>query len=190
MKRVAVLGGSFDPVHQVMEQLALAEGWLVPSNQSPLRPTIADARTRLEMTRAAAHGLERIWVDDLEIRRGGMTYTIDSLNEWHAREPELEVNLIVGSDSARTVPNWNAAEDLLRRANFVIINRNGSLDLSLDEVAGLGFDEATTRLLHVNSPAISATEIRGLLQERDSVAGLVPPEVLRVIEREHLYVGT
>jgi nicotinate-nucleotide adenylyltransferase len=195
---VAVLGGTFDPIHAghlaVLEQVCRTvdadEGWLVPTATPPhRRPAHASAQDRLAMAEAAAAGHPGVRVLDLEIRRGGLSYTVDTLDALEREHPGTLVWLILGADAARDVPAWHRAEELLGRAHFVVVNRSGVPPLDEEEARRLGFDLERTRLIRLDSPPVSATEIRRRLAAGEPVAGLVPPDVAGIIAARRLYVG-
>ena len=194
-ERVAILGGSFDPIHnghvlvlkQVVETLRANEGWLLVANQPWHRDgDTAPALVRLEMARVAAQesGLQ---ASDIEIVRGGESYTIDTFLTLQTEYPNLEFHFVLGSDAAATVPNWHRARDLLERAHFVLIDRNGTPPISVADAVALGFRQDQTRLVRVQSPAISASDIRRRCRARESIAGLVPQGVAEIIISRRLY---
>jgi nicotinate-nucleotide adenylyltransferase len=194
--RVAVLGGTFDPIHaghvgileQVRGSVDADEAWLLPTGLPPhRRPTHASTEDRLAMTEAAAQGHPAVRVLDLEARRPGPSYTIDTLDELEQRYPGTEFWLTLGADAARDIGQWHRAADLLRRARFVLVNRTGVPPLDDAEMRRLGFDPARTRLIHVDSPPVSATEIRRRVASGESIEGMVAPAVQRLIGERGLY---
>jgi nicotinate-nucleotide adenylyltransferase len=195
-RRAVVLGGSFDPIHlghlAVLDQVRLAigadEAWLVPTGAQPHRlPAHASAEDRLAMTEAAAEGHPRVRVLDLETRRPGPSYTVDTLAELEREHPGTEIWLILGADAARDVPHWHRVEDLRDRARFVLVNRTGVPQLDELEMRALGFDLERTRLIEVDSPPVSATEIRHRVAAGESLEGMVSPAVAALIRARRLY---
>jgi nicotinate-nucleotide adenylyltransferase len=194
--RAAVLGGTFDPIHrghlaiaeQVRAELAAAEVWLVPTGLPPHRgPASASPEDRLDMCRAAAAEHPGMRVLDLEARRPGPSYTVDTLAELEAGRPDAEVWLVLGADAAREFPTWHRREALERQARFVLVNRTGVEGLDAAEAAGLGFDPGRTRIVAVVSPQISATEVRRRVQLGEGLEELVPPAVAAIILERGLY---
>jgi len=193
---VVVLGGTFDPIHaghlaileQVRRSVAADEAWLVPTATPPhRRPALASVGDRLDMVRAAALGHPGVRVVDDEVRRGGPSYTVDTLDELERRHPGVEFWLTLGADAARDIGGWHRAADLLARARFVLVNRTGVPALDEAEARRLGFDAARTRLIHVDSPPVSATEIRGRVAAGVPLDDLVSPAVARIIAQRGLY---
>lgn len=195
-ERIVIFGGTFDPVHcghtAVAEQacriLAPAALWFVVANVPTLRrPAVAPAATRLEMLRAASAGDPRFVVVDMEIRRGGTTHTADTMAELRRDHPDTDFRLLLGADVARSMPRWHRGDALLAREHFVIVNRAGEPALGIDEATRLGFDPGRTELLEVDSPPVSASDVRRRAAAGDSLAGLVPDAVAAIIERDGLY---
>jgi len=191
-----VLGGTFDPIHvghlAILDQARRAvdadEAWLLPTATPPhRRPTHASAEDRLAMAEAAAESLPGVRVVDVEVRRGGLSYTIDTLDELERAHPACAIWFVLGADAARDVHTWHRAAELLARARFLVVNRSGVPELTEAEARRLGFDLSRTRLVQVDSPPVSATEIRRRAAAGESVAGLVPPAVARVIAARGLY---
>ncbi len=196
---VAVLGGTFDPIHaghlavldQVRRALGADEAWLVPTALPPhRRPAYASVDDRLAMVRAAAEGHEGVRVLDLEARRPGPSYTIDTLDELERLHPGTTPWFILGADAARDIGQWHRAGELLDRANFVIVNRSGVPALDDAQASALGFAPERTRVLHVDSPDISASEIRRRVAAGEPVEGMVPGAVARFIAMRNLYSGS
>ena len=194
--RVVIFGGTFDPVQcghmavadQAHRLLRANKLWFVVANLPPLRrPAVAPAAARVEMLHAAVAGDQRFTVIDLEIRRGGATYTADTMAELHREHPDTDFRVLLGADVARSVPAWHRAAELLAREQFVIVNRAGETPLGLDEAVRLGFDPQHTELLEVASPPVSATEVRRRVAGGESLAGLVPDAVAAIIARDGLY---
>jgi nicotinate-nucleotide adenylyltransferase len=189
-----ILGGTFDPVHlghvevarQVREDLGLARVLLVPSSSPPHREApSASPEDRLEMARLAIAGHPGLEVDDVEVRRGGTSYAVDTLHQLKQVDPGRELVLLLGRDAAVEFGSWHRAAEIGDLARVAVFNRAGSDGGPIDvEAAGL---PAATILLEVDSPAISATEIRDLLALGGDVSGMVPASVLEYIRDHALY---
>jgi nicotinate-nucleotide adenylyltransferase len=190
-----ILGGTFDPVHAghlaAAEALRDAAGlqavWLMPNAQPPHRPPpAAVASDRLEMVRRATAGRAGLQTSDLEVRRGGVSYTVDTARELSRRFPMVRFAWLVGSDEARAIRTWREPESLMEAIDFVVFNRPG-VTVTADELLALGFRQARMRLVTIQTPSIAAHEIREALHHRRSVDGLVPAAVLAYIEERGLY---
>jgi nicotinate-nucleotide adenylyltransferase len=193
---VAVLGGTFDPVHlghlaileQVRRSVGAGEAWLLPTNLPGHRdPALASVDDRLAMVRAAAEGHAGVRVVDVEARRQGPSFTVDTLDELERDHPGVQFWLVLGADAARDIARWHRAAEVLARARFVLVNRTGVPPLGDEEAATLGFDPGRTRLIHVDSPPLSATEIRRRVAAGEGVEGMVGPAVARIIAERGLY---
>jgi nicotinate-nucleotide adenylyltransferase len=191
-----VYGGTFDPVHNghlaIAHQASVAVGaqavWFVPASLAPLRTRpFATAEDRFDLLVAATQGEPGFAVLDLAVRRGGVSYTIDTMNALHDLHPDLELAVLIGADAARTIPAWERAADLLRRERFVVVNRTGAPPPTATELDGLGFHRERTEVLSVDSPDISASEIRRRLGRGDPVDGLLPEAVAAMIESRGMY---
>jgi nicotinate-nucleotide adenylyltransferase len=191
-----VFGGTFDPVHnghlsvldQVLCQTGASEAVLVPAGVPNLRPAAAaPAAARLEMLHAAVRGDPRLAVSDLEVNRPGISYTVDTLRALEEIDPGRDRTVLLGADAAREIRRWDRAGELLRQASFIVINRSGWPGVSMHELTSLGFAQGSTNVLTVQSPPVSASEVRRRVSAGEPIDELVPEMVRRIIERDHLY---
>ncbi|HEX3606883.1 MAG TPA: nicotinate (nicotinamide) nucleotide adenylyltransferase [Candidatus Dormibacteraeota bacterium] len=194
--RVVVLGGTFDPIHlghlaaaeQARDLAGADEAWLIPANTPPHRgATMASSADRLDLVRAAAAGRPRMRVLDLELRRPGPSYTADTLAELAAGHPGTEIWFALGTDAARDMATWHRREEVLESGRFLLLNRGGVGEVDAEEAALLGFHPERTRIVHIDSPPISATEVRRRAALGLPTDGLVPPAVARLIAERGLY---
>lgn len=195
---VLVYGGTFDPVHNghlaIASQARVATGatavWFVPASVPPLRDSpIASPEDRYALMEEACertHGAG-FAVLDLAIRRGGVSYTADVMDALRAEYSDVELSVLLGADAARTINRWHRADDLLRTERFVIANRTGPPPLDASELHALGYDPSRTTLLTIDSPDISASDVRTRIARGESLEGLVPDVVATLIEAKGLY---
>ena len=207
---VGILGGTFDPVHNghlhlattFLETLNLAELRFVPLNTPPHRtPPLASAEQRLEMLELAVENQAGLKVDDCEIRRGGISYSIDTLKHLRKILNETPICLLMGIENFNTLNHWHQWQSLLDYAHIVIANRPGSDKKLTDEEMNNFIDESITHsveLLH-QQPAgliiqmdvpmldISSTQIRNDFQTNLNSDSLLPNKVLDFIRIHHLY---
>lgn len=195
--RLGVFGGTFDPPHvghvaiarEVADRLRLDRVIWMPAGAPPHKPDqpVSPAPVRLEMTRAAAAGEPRFEVSELEIRRPGPSYTVDTLRELRTAHPDADLFLILGADQIRTfATGWREPETILELATLALMDRAG------DDAAEASPDlPGMERAVHVPVPRVdvSSTEVRALVAGGGDVSGLVPSGVLAVMEREGLYRG-
>src|SRR6185503_1095897 len=135
MQRIGLFGGSFDPVHNghllvamaACEELDLARLYFIPAAQSPFKPqqVTAPAETRLRLLRLALAGCAHYEVDDQEIRRGSVSYSIDTVRLYRKRFPGSELFYLIGADHIAQLPKWRDAEQLAGLVEFLVIPRPG-----------------------------------------------------------------
>ncbi len=192
MRRVGVFGGSFDPVHNAhlalaslaLEQLGLDEVRWIPTGQ-PSQKTrdLADAADREAMVRLAIAGEPRFVLDRAELRRRGVSYTLDTVRELKAAEPDTEWFLILGQDQYATLHTWRDWRELLGMVTLAVANRPGA-DLS----ANPQIARTAAHVVSLPMMDVSSTEVRRRAAAGESISGLVPEAVARYIERRRLYV--
>jgi nicotinate-nucleotide adenylyltransferase len=151
----------------------------IPSARPPhKRSTVqATAEQRLRMVLAAVDGDPRFEVDDLELRRGGASYTVDTLRELQRRCPRCELFFLIGADALRDLPTWREPDEVMRLARLVTFERGGE---ATGEVEGV-------LRIPVTRVDISASEIRRRVHEGEPIRYLVPDPVREIIEGEGLY---
>ena len=189
---VGILGGTFNPIHlghlliaqDALEQAGLARVLFIPAALPPHKPLAGNvsARQRLRMLKLAIAGDPRFAVDDLEIRRGGKSYSVDTLAELRARWPAADFYFIIGADSLVELPQWHAVERLVKMCRFIVFARPGSQLRPARPLAGLRY-----RVFSTHPCEIASREIRTRLARRQSIRYLVPEPVRRYIERQQLY---
>ena len=199
--RIGVFGGSFDPVHvghlwiaeAALEWLGLDEVRWIPAATSPLKPAgpVATDQQRLEMLKLAVSGAEKHVVDDREIVRGEISYTVDTLAEIHAEFPEAELLLIIGSDSLASFRQWHQPERLLEMALPAVVQRGGEAEIDFSVLQGLAsterLDAAGELVIKMPVIEISSSEIRARIGEGRSVRFRIPRPVEALIEAVNLY---
>ena len=194
--RLGILGGTFDPIHighlaaahAAMECAHLDRVVFIPSAQPPHRAmATAPAEDRLAMTRLAVEGEPRFEVSDIEVTRGGTSYTADTLRALDRTHPEDELFLILGWDAASLFSTWHEPDRVSWLASIVVVGRPGTRTPESSEMAGAGLDPARVVECFVETPDVSASELRELLAAGESVAGKVPLAVERYITSKHLY---
>jgi nicotinate-nucleotide adenylyltransferase len=159
----------------------------MPNAQPPNRPPpTASPSDRLEMVKRAIAGHPGLLASDLEVRRGGTSYTVDTAQELARRFPEMRFAWLLGSDQARAIQSWREPDRLRDAIDFVVFNRPGVI-VTPDQLAELGFKAPRVRLVTIRTPSISAQEIRDALRNRRAVDGLLPGAVLAYIDERGLY---
>jgi len=194
---LGILGGTFNPPHvahlvcarAALEQLGLDRVALVPVAAPPHKPLPDDPgpEVRLELCRRAAAGEERLEVSDIEVRRGGPSYTVATLEEIHARRPEDELTFIAGGDMAASLPEWREPERVLELARFAVAEREGAERTEIERrTAGLSGRE---RIVFFEMPRleVSSSEVRARVAAGRPIDELVPAAVAAYIDERGLY---
>ena len=198
--RLGILGGTFNPIHlghlmladAAREQCDLDQVWLMPTNAPPHKSSrgLPDARVRLELVRQAVRGHPGLRASDLELRLGGVSYTVRTVRWLRARYPTAKLFLIVGSDMLR-VP-WMALDELRRLCTFVVADRQLQAAApqrhSRPGAALLG-GRRVTGVRRIATPRVdlSSTMIRNRVRRGLSIRYVVPETVRRTILRRGLY---
>ena len=189
MARLGILGGTFDPIHvghlaaasEVHFVLGLDSVLLIPANAQPLKPApIASGKDRLAMCHAAAARDPRLQVSDVDLRRGGATYSVDTLGDLRKQHPGADFFFIMGADALATLPRWKDYASLVTLATFVGVTRPGH---SLEQL------DAPHVLVEVPALAVSSTDVRDRLRAGAPIRYLVPDAVAQYVEDHQLYLG-
>jgi nicotinate-nucleotide adenylyltransferase len=196
-ERIAILGGTFDPIHYGHLAIAQDVCWhldvrrmlFVPAAQQPFKLGVESvaADHRLAMARLAVEGNPHFEVSDLEVRRGGTSYSYDTVRAITEQHPDAELFFAAGADVLRDLHRWRAIDELLALCRFAIVRRPGYV-LDLDAVYAT-LPAARGRLIEIVGPAldISATMLRERLQEEAPVRYQMPDAVIAYIEEHDLY---
>ena len=189
--KLGLYGGSFDPVHlghllvaqAACEELQLDRLVFLPAAQSPFKPeqTPASAKDRLRLLRMALVGCCHCDVDDQEIRRGGTSYTIHTVEDYVTRFPGATLYYLIGSDHVKALPKWRDAAKLASLLEFVVIARPGDPV----EPAPSPF---RVRALRGFPLQLSSSEIRDRVRQGLPIRHLVPSGVEESILNNRLYL--
>lgn len=196
MNRLGLYGGTFDPVHlghllvarAAIEELALDRLYFIPASQSPFKPgvTPTPGDQRLRMLRLALAGVTGVEVDDFELRRGGISYSIDTAREYQARHPGKRLYWLIGADHVDSLPRWRDARSLAELVEFVAIPRPRAEPARLPAGSALPV-EFRIHQLRGFPLAVSSSEIRRRAAAGLPLEPLVPSAVAEVIRAERLY---
>lgn len=192
IRRLGILGGTFDPPHtghlllalDALDQFRLDRLLLVPAARQPLKvgQEMTAPADRLAMTRLLGAADARIAVDGREVERGGLSFTVETMRALRDEHPDAELFLFMGEDTAATLPQWREPEALSLLVRVVVVGR-GTEERPLP--AGFRGDRMATRRVD-----ISATEIRARVREGRSIRGFVPDAVADYIAAHSLYCTT
>jgi nicotinate-nucleotide adenylyltransferase len=184
LKKIAIYGGTFDPVHhahlilarQAIETLGLDKVILVPAATSPLKKAapVASGEVRLGMLQAAIEGEPEFEVDECELLRPPPSYTIDTVEDIRRRECDAAIYCLIGEDNIEQLSQWHRFAELEKMVRFVVLDRSGKQPSHFYQLIHRRID-------------ISATEIRRRVAQNESIRYLVPNSVEEIIQREKLY---
>ena len=188
--KIGIYGGSFDPVHTghllvaqaAVEELGLDRLFFIPVAKSPFKTgaDLAPGNVRLQLLRLALAGKTRYEVDDREIQRGGISYTVDTLRSFAKQFPAAELFNLIGADNAAKLNEWREPADLAKLAQFVAVPRPGGAEA----VFPAPFRGRTLKGFPFG---VSSTEIRTRIQSGLPLDGLVPVAVAEAIRNGKLY---
>ena len=189
--KLGIFGGSFNPVHlghllvaqAAIEELGLDKIFFIPAAQSPFKTAneMAPANARLQLLRLALSGKTNCEVDDQEIKRGGISYTIDTLRNYAAKFPTAKLFYLIGADNAAKLNEWREPTELAKLAEFVAVPRPGG--------AAAVFPPPFHGWTLKGFPfAVSSSEIRARVKAGLPIENLVPIAVAEAIRNGQLYV--
>ncbi len=209
---IGILGGTFDPVHyghlrpalDVQTALEMFEVRFIPCNEPAHRDApLADVQQRLSMLRAALRGNNKFVVDDREIKRGGVSYMVDTLMSLRQQFPAMPLGLILGMDAFAGLASWRDWQKIIELAHLVVTHRPGwgieqlqadevlmnfisthqvfSADDLQNDISGNLYFQPITQL------DISATHIRKLCRQGKSIQYLLPEAVRELIQQQGIY---
>jgi nicotinate-nucleotide adenylyltransferase len=191
--RLGIFGGSFDPPHighllaavDAFEQLELDRLILVPTATQPLKAGRggAPAEDRLAMVRLLAGVHPRFSVSDVEVTRGGLSYTVDTLTHFAGLHPAAERFLLLGADVLSSFEQWREPRRVLELAQPVLLERQSDSEVAVPSA----MKEANVLRLPTRRIDVSSTEIRERVRDGRPIRGFVPDQVAAYIERSGLY---
>ncbi len=198
--RIGMLGGTFNPIHNghiqmaqaALEQIGL-DRVLLMVDRDPPHKTVQDAipaSYRFEMARLAAQelGEPKIAACDIELKREGKSYTIDTLRDLQKRNPGAQLFCIVGGDMLKDLPNWKQAREIFRIAAIVAFAREGLQGTEQQDAQRLREEfGAVVHLLNVAIPPISSTQVRQHIRDALPISGLLPLMVEKYLYENGLY---
>jgi len=202
MTKIGVFGGTFDPVHwghiylarQAVSECDLDMVIVTPAAAQPFKQEQATASGvhRFNMINLAFEVDEKIYVSDIELKKGGVSYTIDTLSEikrLHGKD--TEIFFILGVDAFLKVEQWKDAEKLLRDYSFVVGTRPGYRQNELEGFIGHLNIVYSNKIMTIKNKQIdiSSTEIKRAINLCESLSGFVPPDVERYINSNEVYRG-
>lgn len=192
--RIGILGGTFDPVHvghlvaavNVLYELELDRVLLVVANEPwqklGSRP-VTPARDRLALVEAAVSSCPGVEASAIEIERGGLSFTADTVDELERRCPGAEIFLVIGADVAGTLDTWERIDELRGRVRLVVVNRPGAVIADRAQLR-----DWDCSIVEIPDLEISSTDLRDRAATGRPLDFLVPVEAIRLLRERSLYV--
>lgn len=191
-RQVGILGGTFNPVHLVhlliaqdaFEQAGLDVVRFIPAADPPHKDSahVAAATHRIEMLRLAIDGDPRFEIDDLELQRGGRSYSIDTIRALQQMHPDENYHFIIGSDSLVELDTWKDVAELVKLCGFITLLRPGVAVPATPTLPGI-----VNRIVTGHLCDVSSTDIRDRVRRNQSIRYLVPDPVFHYIHQQKLY---
>jgi nicotinate-nucleotide adenylyltransferase len=191
-RRIGILGGTFDPIHlghlvmaeQVREKLRLDRVIFIPSANPPhkTKRKLSPAKDRFQMTRLGVAGNPKFAVSDLELKRKGLSYTIDTLQQLEVLYPKREIYFLTGSDVLDEIQTWKEPEQIYKQAKVVIATRPG-----FDRFDPENRFAKKSIIVPITGIDVSSSQIRAKVRKKESIRYLVPTKVEKYINKKKLY---
>ena len=211
MRPIGIFGGTFDPIHyghlrsafEMLQALDFEEVRFIPCGDPPHRGvTYATAEQRSQLVELAIEGQDGFIADDRELTRGGLSYTVDTLESLRKEFPGRSLGLIVGMDAFLGLPGWHRWDEILDIAHIIVAHRPGWKAPDIGALGGLISDFGTHRVrdlhtatagrVHIHAVTqleISSTEIRDLVAAGRDPRFLMPDAVRDEILNSGIYTG-
>jgi nicotinate-nucleotide adenylyltransferase len=191
--KLGVLGGTFDPIHmghlvlaeQVREKLQLEQVIFIPCASPPHKTEqeLSSAKDRFEMTKLALKGNPYFSVTDIELKREGLSYTVETLRELKELYKNSEIYFLTGSDVLNEITTWKDPEEIYKLAKIVIGIRPG-----FDKFDPENHFARKSTIVNITGVDISSTQIREKVKKGESIKYLVPLKVEEYIKKKNLYM--
>lgn len=188
--KIGLYGGSFDPVHlghllvaqAAREELGLERLFFIPAAQSPFKPDSkpSSGADRLRLLRLALAGKTWCEVDEQELHRGGVSYTIDTIRDYAKRFEGAQIFYLIGGDHVQKLSAWREADELARMAEFVVVPRPGQAETPFPK-------PFRGRALKGFPLGVSSSQIRARIRAGEPIEHLVPAFVAEAIRGSGLY---
>jgi nicotinate-nucleotide adenylyltransferase len=191
-RKIGILGGTFDPIHlghlvlaeQVKEKLQLDQVIFMPSASPPhkTKRKLSSAKDRFQMTKLALENNPTFLVSDIELNRGGLSYTVDTLKQLKKQYPDSEIYFLTGSDVLNEIQTWKDPEQIYKLVKVVIAIRP-----CFDSFDSKNHFAKKSIIVPITGIDISSTQIRERVKKKQSIKYLVPAKVEEYIKKKKLY---
>jgi nicotinate-nucleotide adenylyltransferase len=140
----------------------------------------------------ATAGMDKVTVSDIEIKRSGVTYTVDTLRQLHGLYPDVAWHFIMGGDSIINFKKWREPDSILRLASLIVTTRDDisteAVEKAVEELKIL-VPHANIDIMKIHAVDVSSSEIRRMVQAGESIYGMTPDSVVEYIYKNHLYIN-
>lgn len=199
LNKVALMGGTFDPIHlghlfaaeRVREEFNLDCIFFIPAGIPSHKSykEMASSNDRYKMTESAIDSNPYFEISDIELRREGYSYTIDTVNQMKKLlSPDCKLYFIIGTDNAGEILSWKRADELIREIEFIVVIRPGESEETFkDELVKVRNNGGTVNVLKTPMVPIKSTEIRERVNKGKSIRYMVPKEIQDYIQKNKLY---
>lgn len=199
--RLGIYGGTFDPVHYghlllaecCREQCRLDEIWFLPAARPPHKTSLelTAGDQRVAMLQLALADCPGFLVSTLELDRGGISYTVDTLEDLKQQRPDAQLFFLLGADAVRDLPTWRAPRQIGRLATLVTVQRPDAPPIAWDQLAQLldppDWQAARDHAVTMPRIEISSRDLRQRVSTGRSVRFRTPPAVIHYITQQRLY---
>lgn len=198
--KLGIYGGTFNPIHighlqivkEFIRRLKLDKLLLIPTATPPHKEAknLASAEQRLAMCRLAVQEVAKADVSDMEIKRGGRSYTADTLKNLQETYPQAELFLLMGEDMFLTVQDWKNPQEIFALATIVTTPRSHSIEIIRRHEKFLTQTfHACVRIEEIPYLPVSSTQIREFIRQKKEIGHLLPSTVAEYIQRHQIYAG-
>jgi nicotinate-nucleotide adenylyltransferase len=191
-KKIGILGGTFDPIHighlvlaeEVKDKLGLNGVIFIPCSHPPhkTKRKLSPVKDRFRMTQLAIEGNRSFSVSDIELKRGGLSYTVDTLRQLKELHPRSQIYFLTGSDMLEEIHTWREPEEIYKLAKMVIATRPG-----FDKFDPKNRFAKKSTVVEITGVDISSSQIRERVKKGQSIKYLVSPRVEEYIKKKKLY---
>lgn len=199
MERIGIFGGTFNPVHNGHKKLAehyikaleLDRLLVIPTAMPPHKqaPDLLDAKTRLDLCKLAFADVPKAQISDIEQRRCGKSYTIDTVHELYKEFPDAEFFLLCGSDMFLTFSQWRSWQELLQKVTLCTAARDAGEWQKLKESEKFLAEWGKTKVFDFPVLPLSSTQVRQKLKDGEDCSDVLDPAVYVYIQKGNLYRG-
>lgn len=197
MKKIGIMGGTFNPIHnghielalKAYETLGLDKVLFLPSGKSYMKSHVLDSSHRARMVELAIESHPQFELSLIEVNREGNSYTFETLRELTAMNPDSQYFFIMGADTLYMIEKWRKPEEIYALSTLVVTVRD---DFDMEDIRRKGdtLSQKGARIEYINMPPIdiSSSRIRELVKQGKDISNMVPQSVCQYIKEEGLYI--